>query len=81
MMTVKGLQIHYTYRELGLKPEQKRGSKMKLIEFKDTTTPRRNRRQFGIQCTHTLKTHEKLGQIIGGKNWGVGELRELRIEA
>lgn len=54
-MTVKGLQIHYTYRELGLKPEQKRGSKMKLIEFMELSSRTRQ---------HLEGTEDSLGYSV-----------------
>lgn len=51
MMTVKGLQIDYTYREPKLKPEQGKSLGMGLLEFKDRTTPRGNKSLEYSVCT------------------------------
>ena len=60
MMTVRELQIHYTYRRLKFsKLKRRRGSGMGFVEFKDMKTPR------GTNVWNTAHAHLKHMKIWG----------------
>lgn len=62
MGIVNRLQIHYTYMETGVEAEERLGGVVDCVQGRGDTS---REQTFGIQCMHTLKTHEKLMQIIG----------------
>lgn len=69
------LQIHYTYMETGVGAEERFGGGVDCVQGRDDTL---REQTFGIQCVHTLKTHEKSMQIVekeslGRKTWRVEE--------